>query len=223
MTSDLVQESYKFGSPHDLAAQIGEEGITKLLEIVCDAYHTLCKNTLCKNHGVGSRMSEDEITEELFKEIVFIWSRSSITETIRPINQKIDRTNAKNKGRPPTIDFCFRDSWVQDAFFGFECKLLAEGNNGLYKEYVENGLCRYLQGKYCAQGSAGSLIGYVMFGRLATIVQDVKARVDKERLLKDMALASSICGFKEHYVSTHSREKALPPFCVHHLFFCFIH
>jgi hypothetical protein len=65
------------------------------------------------------------------------------------------------------------------------------------------------------------LIGYVIFGCLVTIVQDVKTRVDKEQALKDMVVAFSIRAFKEHYISVHSREKKLPPFCVHHLFFYF--
>jgi hypothetical protein len=204
------------GTVCDLAEQIGEQGVSNLLKIVCDAYQELCGN-----HNIKQEMSEDEITEELFKEVVLIWSKSSITETIRPINQKIDRTSAKPRGRPPTIDFCFRDKWVSEAFFGFECKLLAEGDTRLYNEYIENGLYRYLRGTYSARGSAGSLVGYVKLGNLATIVQDVKARVDNERILKVMALASSIGRFKEHYVSVHSREMALPSFYVHHLFFSF--
>lgn len=201
---------------HDLAEQIGEHGVSGILKIVCDAYHRLCEN-----HSIKMDMAEDEITEELINEVDLVWSKSSITETIRPIPQKIDRTRAKPRGRPPTIDFCFRANWDSLAFFGFECKLLAEDDNGLYNEYVKNGLYRYLRGTYCARGSAGSLVGYVKQGNLSTIIQDVKARIDTERILKVMVLASSIGKFKEHYVSVHSREVALPPFCVHHLFFSF--
>jgi len=208
--------SYSYGDPSDLAQQIGEEGISYLLGIVCDAYQRLYEK-----HNIKQKMSEDEITEELFVEVEFVWSRSSITETIRPMCQKGDRTHAKIKGRPPTIDFCFRDSWVGEAFFGFECKLLVEGDTTLCNEYVENGLCRFLSGRYCAHGSAGSLIGYVKLGNLSTIIQDIKVRVDTRNLLKAMALASPIGTFQNHYVSVHSREMQLPPFCVHHLFFSF--
>jgi hypothetical protein len=104
-----LQSGYRFGDSHDLAELIGEEGIKRLLEIVCDAY-----DMLSKNHCVQSRMSEDEITELLFKEVQFIWMSSAL-ETVYPINQKIDRTYAKNRGRPPTIDFCFRDRYVKEA------------------------------------------------------------------------------------------------------------
>ena len=132
MTSSHLQRSHRFGSADDLARKLGEKGIISILEIVCAAYTILYKNQLVK-----PEMSEDEITEELFKEIVFAWKTSSITETVIPINQKIDKNQARDRGKPPTIDFCFRDRWVKEAFFGFECKLLAEGNNRLYKEYIE--------------------------------------------------------------------------------------
>lgn len=217
MPSGRFQESYRLGNPYDLAEQIGEDGIAKLLALVCDAYDMLYKHKIVK---LG--MSEDEITEELFKEIQIVWRVSSIPQTIVPINQKIDKTFGKDRGKPPTIDFCFRDRWVKEAFFGFECKLLAEGDVRLYKEYIENGLYRYLQGKYCARGSAGSLIGYVNSGRISIIVQDVKTRVDRENMLTAMVKAPSISAFEEHYVSTHSRESGLSSFSVHHLFFCFL-
>lgn len=214
--SDHFQDGYRFGSAYDLAARIGPDGITRLLEIVCDAY-----DMLCKNNTIKKEMSEDDITEELFKEIVIIWCESSTTNSIVPINQKSDKTFSKDVGKPPTIDFCFRDRYVRESFFGFECKLLAEGDVRLYREYIQNGLYRYIQGKYCARSSAGSLIGYVTSGSISVVVQDVKIRVDKKNILSAMALAPSISTFKEHYTSTHTREKGLSSFCVHHLFFRF--
>lgn len=204
------------GDIRDLAEQIGEHGITNLLRIVCDAYQSLYEK-----HKIKQEMSEDEITEELGVEVMFVWSTSSITKSIRPYPQKGDRTFAKPRGRPPTIDFCFRDAYVGERFFGFECKLLTEGDKRLYNEYVENGLCRFLSGKYSAYSSTGSLVGYVKFGNLSKIIQEVKARVNAERILKVMDLASPIGDFKEHYVSVHSREMELPSFLVHHLFFSF--
>lgn len=216
ISRDRFDESYRVGNPCDLAEKIGEDGISKILGLVCAAYDMLCKHNIVK-----SEMSEDDITEELFKEIQVVWHVSSNLQTLIPINQKIDRTFAKDKGTPPTIDFCFRDRWMKEAFFGFECKLLAEGDGRLSREYVENGLCRYLQGKYCSAGSAGSLIGYIRSGNVAVIIQDVKCRVDQEKAVQTVTLSSSIGSFKEHYISIHMRERGLRKFCVHHLFFDF--
>lgn len=216
MASNRFQKIHTFGSPYDLARQLGENGIAKILEIVCEAYVVLQTK-----HLVKKGMTEDEITEELVSQTECIWRKSSVLSSIVPMNQKIDRTLAKNRGRPPTIDFCFRHVWVKEAFFGFECKRLAEGNSALSQEYVDNGLCRYLRGEYCSSGSAGSMIGYVTSGSLVAIIRDIKTRVDNERAVNAMTLAFSIGLFKEHYVSTHTRERGLSQFSVHHLFFSF--
>ncbi|WXG46139.1 MAG: hypothetical protein WED05_05660 [Candidatus Atabeyarchaeum deiterrae] len=217
MTYDSLQEGYRTGSPFDLAKHLGDKGITRLLEIVCEAYTTLYRNRIVK-----PQMSEDEITEELFKEVNIAWSASSVPPAVVPINQKIDREHAKDRGKPPTIDFCFRDRWEKEAFFGFECKLLAEGNSRSYREYIKQGLYRYIEGRYCANGTVGSLIGYINTGRIAVIVKEIKTRVDKERIVEVMTLASSVSAFREHYVSTHLREKDRSPFRIHHLFFSFV-
>jgi len=217
MASNRSHGIYRFGNPYDLAQQLGEKGIARILEIVCEAYVVLQTKNL-----VTRGMSEDEITEELVSQIECVWRKSSVPISIVPINQKIDRTLAKNKGKPPTIDFCFRHVWIKEAFFGFECKRLAEGNGVLSQEYVDNGLCRYLRGEYCSSGSAGSMVGYVISGNLVAVVRDVKTRVDIERAVNTMKIAFSIGSFREHYVSIHTRERGLSQFCVHHLFFDFV-
>lgn len=214
--SDDFQNQFKFGSAYDLAQKIGESGITKLLKVICDAYVILSNNNI-----IQSGMTEDEITEELFTQGQCVLQKSSIPTTLVLVNQKIDRTLAKNKGRLPAIDFCFRDRWVKETFFGFECKLLAEGNGTLSREYVDEGLCRYLEGKYSSFGSSGSMIGYVKTGNLAPIIQDVKRRVDEKEAISPMTLALAIGSVKEHYVSIHSRERGLTNFSIHHLFFKF--
>jgi hypothetical protein len=214
ISSEDFQEVYRFGSPEDLAQKLGESGIAKLLEIVCKAY-----SVLRDNHLVEIRMSEDEITEELVIQIECIWRKSDVPVGVVPMNQKIDRTLSKNRGRPPTIDFCFRHIWIKETFFGFECKILAEGNARLSQEYVDDGLRRYVEGKYCSTGSAGAMVGYIKSGNLAAVIEDVKMRVDKEKLVTCMLQSFSIGMFKEHYASTHAREKGLSQFCVHHLFF----
>lgn len=205
------------GSPLDLAKELGEDGINQLLEIVCAAYSGLQAKKV-----IRPDMSEDKITEELYTEIMEVWVTSNIIDSIVPIHQKGDWLSGKNGKKPPTIDIVFRDSFERDAFFAFECKLLKEGESRLFWEYVKEGLDRYLQGKYCANGSAGSLIGYVMSGRLTSVVDEVKKRVDVDKILEVMRLGLPLGKFSSHYISVHSRENSLPRFSVHHLFFSFV-
>jgi hypothetical protein len=166
-------------------------------------------------------MTEDEITEELYSQTQYILRKSNISPTLVLVNQKIDRALAKNIGRLPSIDFCFRDRWVRKAFFGFECKLLSEGKGTLSQQYVDEGVCRYLEGKYCSTGSAGAMIGYVKAGNVSVIIEDVKLRVNKKNIVSPMSLSIKLGIVSNHFVSIHTRDKELSDFLIHHLFFKF--
>lgn len=214
--SDYNHAKFVSGSPYDLAVQLGEKGIMKLLELVCKAYDRVCAAS-----SISIAMNEDEITEELFKEVECGWRESDVPISIVPVNQKIDRDLAANLGKPPSIDFCFRDRFLKEAFFGFECKILGEGDCTLSGEYIDNGLCRFIEGKYCSRGSAGSMIGYVRFGKLSVVIQDIKRRVDIESAVQPMHLAPPMHAFKEHYISVHNRQRGLSQIAIHHLFFDF--
>lgn len=205
----------QLGDAKDLAQKLGEAGINKLLEVVCCAYQSLRNNNL-----ITAGMSEDEITEELAIQVDVICRQSSMPINIASIPQKIDRKLAKQKGKSPAIDFCFRHTWVKDAYFGFECKILAEANTTLSKEYIKEGVCRYLDGKYCSKGSASSMVGYVKSGNLTVIIQDIIERVNKERIVRLMSKSSTIGIFDEHYLSTHNRLNN-SNFDIQHLFFNF--
>jgi hypothetical protein len=214
--SDDIQCKYVSGSPNDLAKQLGESGIAKLLELVGDAYARVSDS-----NSITIAMNEDEITEEIFKEVICGWRESSVSTSLIPINQKIDRELALNEGRLPSIDFCFRDRFIREVFFGFECKILGEGDSNLSREYINNGLCRYLEGKYCSRGSTGSMIGYVRFGKISLVIQEIKRRVDKESAICAMNLATPLRALGEHYTSVHKRQRGLSEIVIHHLFFDF--
>ena len=186
------------GNPKDLAQELGSDGIMTLLGIICEAY-----TNLCVYKKVTSEMDEPEITEELLIELKLIWKRTDFP--FIPHHEKSDR-KAKKRGRPPTIDFCFRDRWYPHSYFGAECKILEEKNNKLYDLYIKEGVCRYLSGKYGENCSAGSMIGYVRIGNTAEIINEVRIRVNTLSDNSEMRQADSIGRFTEHYKSVHNQK-----------------
>lgn len=216
MPFDNFQDSYQLGNAVDLAKEVGEEGIAKLLAIVCSAYEILYEN-----RAITKEMKEDQITEELVAQVTCIWAQSTnVPKNIIPMNQMSDTTHAKKRGKAPTIDFCFRNSWTKETYFGFECKMLAQGNNTLCDKYIDNGLNRYLDGRYCSKGSASSMVGYVKCGDLSIIVHEIKTRVDQVKIIDNMSKSDSIGSFDQHYTSSHYRLDG-SKLGMHHLFFHF--
>ena len=185
-----------------------------LFRIICEAY-----KELRASGRVTSIMSETEITEELFVELLDVWKKANIT--LKPVHEKSHGKRKKGRGKTPTIDFCFRHKWNPNSYFGAECKLLEENNSELYKLYVDEGVNRYLSGKYGEKCSVGSMIGYIIIGNTAEIINKVKIKVDELSNISNMKKSDSINGFTEHYKSVHERSVGDTPFHIHHLFFPF--
>ncbi len=213
--ADLSNLRFISGYPRDLAKELGPDGIMTLLSRICEAYENLYASG-----RVVCTMSEPEITEELVFELLDVWFDKG-PRSLKPIHEKSHgkRKNGK-KGKTPTIDFCFR-TWDSNSYFGAECKLLEENNSKRYNLYVDEGVNRYLSGKYGEKCSAGSMIGYIIIGNTAGIINNVKIRVDKLSNISNMKKSDSINGFTEHYKSVHERGVGNTPFHVHHLFFSF--
>ena len=214
---DHTDQRFIAGRPDDLAEELGSDGIRTILIIICEAYKNL------RRFGkVSSAMNETRITEELCIELQVVMR----TEEYRyfpfyPHPEKSHDRKGKGKGSTPRIDFCFRDRWVRDRYFGAECKLLKENYKTLYDDYVAGGVCRYLTWKYSENCSIGLMIGYITSGNTGEIISEVKNRVDKTYNVSKMEKSDTINGFTGHYTSVHEREVGNTPFHIHHLFFSF--
>lgn len=212
--ADLSNIQFISGYPRDLAKELGPDGIMTLLRIICEAY-----KELRASGRVTAIMSEPEITEELYVELLDVWKKADIS--LMPVHEKSHGKRKKGRGKTPTIDFCFRHKWDRNSYFGAECKLLEENNSELYKLYVDEGVNRYLSGKYGEKCSVGSMIGYIIIGNTAEIINKVKIRVDKLSNISNIKKFDSINGFTDHYKSVHGRKVGNSPFHIHHLFFSF--
>ena len=214
---DHTDQRFIAGRPDDLAEELGSDGIRTILIIICEAYKILL--IIGK---VKSEMNETRITEELFIELQAVMRTAEYrNHSLYPIHEKSHDRNGKGRGKTPTIDFCFRDRWVRDRYFGAECKLLKENYKTLYDDYVAGGVCRYLTWKYSENCSIGLMIGYITSGNTGEIISEVKNRVDKTYNVSKMEKSDTINGFTGHYTSVHEREVGNTPFHIHHLFFSF--
>ena len=205
--------------PRDLAKRLGITGIRKLLTIMTDAYHDLCNKTC-----VRADSSEPSITEEWFVQIQKRW-RPEDAFGLVPIPEKQDTHKAKKKGRPPTVDFCFRDEFFPQSYFGAECKLLDQGSSNHLKAYLDDkkqkGIGKFLHGKYASCTGAGAMVGYVRRGDCNVVARDVAKGM---RLLPGkptLKRSEPLPRFDQLYESRHARSSSVSPFQCFHLFFAF--
>ena len=129
-------------------------------------------NRISRNHDFA-RMSENTITEEWIVHVQQRWRVSRIPSSIVPIHEKPDTSKASKRGKPPTIDFCFRSEWNKQSYFGAECKLVEADNKRLCDEYVEQGMKRYINQKYRPEYLEGAMIGYVRTSACCDIATEI--------------------------------------------------
>lgn len=203
--------------PGDLAKRLGGQGIRRLLTLMTTAYQDLYDR-----QWVKADSPEDGITEEWFVHIQNRW-RSDGAFGLVPIHQKPDIGSAKSRGRPPTIDFCFRDEFFPESYFGAECKLLDEACAKHLRAYLDdtNGIGRFIKGKYAARTGAGAMVGYVRRGDCDVVAKDVACamrELDDSPMLRQ---SPPLPEFDPIYESEHRRSVGVSPFLCHHLLLAF--
>ena len=204
---------------NDLAMELGQDGIRRILRLMSDAYHGLRARGI-----ITATMQEDEITEEWVVDIKLRWRQEPNIQLV-PIQQKRDAYKAKRRGKAPTIDFCFRDRLFPESYFGAECKLLDEGSNTYLKAYLdeEEGIGRYLSGKYAASTGAGAMIGYVRTGDPKAVARELAPGIKALHGAPEFKASQPLPDFDDLYESTHKRTDGVSPFqCFHMLlgFYC---
>ena len=96
----------------DLAKILGHRGLITLIELMCEAYFDLLGSGFVK-----ADTPENDITEEWYVKIVLKYQRKPHLAVV-PFHQKSDQTKGKKGKLSPTIDFCFRDQYFPQSYFG---------------------------------------------------------------------------------------------------------
>lgn len=203
--------------PIDIAKRLGEQGIRHLLMLLTNAYHDLYARKWVKADS-----SEDSITEEWFVHIQVRWSSDHAFGLV-PIHQKQDKEKAKSRGRAPTIDFCFRDRFFTQSYFGAECKLFDQGSKKHLDAYLDDkeGIGRFVNGRYAAHTGSGAMVGYVRRGDCCVVAKNVGSGIKRLKGNPTLKKAISLPDFDHLYESQHKRDTGVSPFLCYHLFFAF--
>ena len=199
----------------DLAQTLGVKGMQIILTLIRDAYLDLL-SLQC----ITSAMDENDITEEWFIWLQLYWHKADIS--LVPIHEKGDKTNQKSKrGKPPTVDCCFRNKWHKQSYFGIECKLIEANNKTLCDNYITNGVDRFLDCRYSSKCSEGAILGYIRQTTCHDVATKIGDRLTKLPGSPALKKTDQLLPFKEHYVSVHHRMACISPFTLHHFLLSF--
>lgn len=205
--------------PKDLAKTLGSHGMGIIFSTMWLGYHDLKKEGI-----IDSKTDEDTITVEWYAKVYERWTAenraSQISIKLIPINQYPDNTLKKKMGKSPTIDFCFR-AWNKDeGYFGAECKRLRSDQLKLLNEYIDNGVNRFVSGKYSSKSTVAAMIGYIQEGSISEIVTKLMPLMKNTNLRENFVRL--ILEMNPEYKSVHVRTLDSQVITLHHLFFDFV-
>jgi len=114
----------------------------------------------------------------------------------------------------------------QTVFFVVECKRLRvttdSGFKHLADKYVEEGIQRFVEGKYACSLPCGGMLGYVMDNRLDDAFAEVQGEIEARRTTlkmksKDCLRTPSFTLPRYHWSADSYHERADDKLCIHHV------
>lgn len=108
-----------------------------------------------------------------------------------------------------------------DDYYIFECKRLDE-SIGRGRAYVDDGIYRFISGKYFSDSPFAGLIGFIQHGDLKRILENIENIMKEDDFLKENDLLENIeieKSFKNIYYSNHDRCNTLGEIEIYHIMF----
>lgn len=145
------------------------------------------------------------------------------------------KTGAVSPRQAPEIDIRLFSSWEKDyhrVYFAWECKRICDKHvdnkcTRLIAEYITEGIFRFLDGKYAPEVDDAGMLGYVLIGDVANIVDDINQSMVHPRRSRQLSSSDHLVPappigiFTDAYQSRHKRVTNQRIICLHHLFLTF--
>jgi len=214
-TFSLESQYPSLGSPRELASEVGPHNDLQILRVVVFAYRILQEERI-----VDRSWPEDKITRELYVRIQ-VYVKENGINTI-PVHQYPVYSKTPRRGRPPTIDFVFRNGYQESPYLGFECKIIDDNVASSIQEYVNQGMKRFLTGKYARTEKIGGMVAYLIEKEILSCVLKINDKIQEEIGEADCLVESSLVdNFDGLYQSKHKRARLLDFFLIYHVFMSF--
>lgn len=211
--------------PLDEPTSYGELAIRLPLDIIA----TVLDITMVGwSHVISSKQvsissTEPEIAGHLGREMTLEKnSRSGLKNQIRIEEEVGTRSSPTSKKPEGRIDIKIIYSFDEAEYFGMECKRITSKNSRLAKKYVDEGIMRFVTGKYSPGHDFAAIIAFVIDGKLTDCVDLVRARLTKSCqeacLVEDWAIEPDFGLQNDLYRTVHRQQSQSVLLRLLHLF-----
>lgn len=182
---------------------------------------------LCVKKVVTPSMHEDRISEQLDQEMRAA-HRGTASDIVNWAMRPDIPTSHKATIQIGEADFTFY--WDQiprdpDRYLAVEAKKLRGKYSSLASEYVNEGVLRFVNGKYGRGHDHGIMMGYIVVAPLSNAISSIETAMDKRKVKTRECLKfspnSSLCTHPHTYHSSHLQDRATVPMTLIHIFLDF--
>ena len=173
------------GNPDMWADMFPGELVPDIIELILEAWSQV---KLSKSDRL-----EVPLTRKLYCHLISLKRHALLPFSVWLESSEIDVVSMAEKGR---IDIRFSHGYREDVYFAIECKRLnvCRGRRRVFlaDEYVNEGMMRFVSGKYAAGLDKGGMLGYVMDGRLDDAISSVTMAIESRKQMLAMAANSTL-------------------------------
>ncbi len=213
MHAQLNPSGYKY------SATFYDNNFEEILSKIIACYHIMLSET------VNVRNDENSIRDKMLYDYL---KKAAYKHKLGLSNYLFDSELPENHGRIDIRIMPINPFISDDAYYIIECKRLnainQTGETGLNGEYVAEGLCRYVSGKYSTHYRTNGMIGFIVQPMdihanvvcINTLLANTKFPTKTRQHLQYIKLAD---GFQYSYCSTHGVDTQ--NVTIYHLMFDF--
>ena len=176
----------------------------------------------CAKRELTSASQETDIAGRLAREMIAEKRKRRISHfrIEEEVGTRASLSSPKPEGR---IDIKIIYSFAEEEYFGVECKRVSGSkSDGLSKKYVENGVMRFVSGKYSPGHGWAAMIGFVVdgdpAGAVKLIAEAIAAAGNAAGICDEWASEKRFGNHNHLYVTRHGQLPASRAVRILHLF-----
>lgn len=214
--------------PYETPAPLGREFIELAPEIVAAILSTLNAGwrQACECDDVNAQAGEVLMTERLrdgmrgeLKSKECPWRKTLIVLPGTESRSSSDVVLPDGRTDIPLMSIeVFLRTEEHDPHAIIECKRIAGSDTHLCREYVVEGIDRFIVGKYGKNHAVGFMVGYVLSGKPAESADGVNAYLIRTSRKADSLEPADVCVEAMSWESQHVRTRPSSPIRLHHAF-----
>jgi hypothetical protein len=217
--------------PYDAAAPLGREFIALAPEVVAAILLTLVAGwqRAADFSDVNPQAGEVLMTERLRDGMRgalkgHLWGKMLIV--LPGTESRSGRGVVLPDGRtdiPLMLIEVFLRTQEHDPHAIIECKRIAGSDTHLCREYVVEGIDRFVTGKYGENHALGFMVGYVLSGTAAESAEGINAYLTRASRQGDHLAPANVCDGAPSWESQHARPRPSSQIRLHHAFLRLAH